>query len=77
MNQTQSKSIKATVEQLVQTWVAAQLADDAGALEQMVTDDFTVIGPRGFILGKRYPEKGGAQTVVKYQSIRPLARAPF
>jgi hypothetical protein len=26
----------------------------------------------GFILGKRYPEKGGAQTLVKYQSIKPL-----
>lgn len=31
----------------------------------------------GFVLGKRYPEKGGAQTLVKYQSIKPLSRAPF
>ncbi|WP_243374512.1 hypothetical protein [Microvirga solisilvae] len=26
----------------------------------------------GFVLGKRYPEKGGAHTLVKYQSIKPL-----
>ncbi|MGO4388234.1 hypothetical protein AB4Y85_11910 [Microvirga sp. 2YAF29] len=31
----------------------------------------------GFLIGKRYHERNGAQTLVKYQSIRPLARAPF
>lgn len=31
----------------------------------------------GFLLGKRYEETGGVQTVVKYQSIKPLGRAPF
>jgi hypothetical protein len=31
----------------------------------------------GFILAKRYEEKGGRQTLVKYQSIKPLGRAPF
>jgi uncharacterized protein (TIGR02246 family) len=69
MNQIQSKSIKATVEQLVQTWVAAQLADDAGALEQMVTDDFTVIGPRGFILGKREWLAGYKSGDLKFESL--------
>lgn len=29
----------------------------------------------GFILGKRYDEKGGRQTTVLYQSIRPLTRS--
>ncbi|WP_262032133.1 hypothetical protein [Microvirga sp. Mcv34] len=28
----------------------------------------------GFVLAKRYEEKGGAQTTVKYQSIKPLRR---
>lgn len=28
----------------------------------------------GFVLGKRYDERGGTQTTVKYQSIRPLGR---
>jgi hypothetical protein len=28
----------------------------------------------GFVLGKRYEERGGAQTTVKYQSIKPLGR---
>jgi len=31
----------------------------------------------GFVLAKRYPEKGGKHTLVQYQSIRPLGRAPF
>jgi hypothetical protein len=29
----------------------------------------------GFILAKRYDEKGGAQTTMKYQSIKPLGKA--
>jgi hypothetical protein len=29
----------------------------------------------GFVLGKRYDEKGGRQTTMLYQSIRPLARS--
>jgi hypothetical protein len=28
----------------------------------------------GFVLAKRYEEKGGTQTTIKYQSIRPLGR---
>jgi hypothetical protein len=28
----------------------------------------------GFVLGKRYDDQGGRQTVVRYQSIRPLGR---
>jgi hypothetical protein len=28
----------------------------------------------GFVLAKRYEERGGAQTTVKYQSIRPLGK---
>jgi hypothetical protein len=31
----------------------------------------------GFLIGKRYHERGGAQTLVKYQSIRSLGRTPF
>ncbi|MBB4041011.1 hypothetical protein GGR34_002674 [Microvirga flocculans] len=29
----------------------------------------------GFVLAKRYEERGGSQTVVKYQSIKPLGKA--
>jgi hypothetical protein len=28
----------------------------------------------GFVLAKRYEEKGGTQTTIKYQSIKPLGR---
>jgi hypothetical protein len=28
----------------------------------------------GFVLGKRYEEKGGVQTTIKYQTIKPLGR---
>ena len=28
----------------------------------------------GFVLGKRYEEKGGVQTTIKYQPIKPLSR---
>lgn len=31
----------------------------------------------GFLIGKRYHERNGAQTLVKYQSIKSLARTPF
>ncbi len=31
----------------------------------------------GFLIGKRYHEKNGAHTLVKYQSIKPLGRTPF
>ncbi len=31
----------------------------------------------GFVLAKRYPEKGGRHTLMQYQSIKPLERAPF
>ncbi|SCZ02103.1 hypothetical protein SAMN02927923_03456 [Microvirga guangxiensis] len=31
----------------------------------------------GFVLAKRYPERGGRHTLVQYQSIKPLGRGPF
>jgi hypothetical protein len=31
----------------------------------------------GFLIGKRYHEKNGARTLVKYQGIKPLGRTPF
>jgi uncharacterized protein (TIGR02246 family) len=59
----------ATVEQLVSKWAAAQLAGDAGTLEQMITDDFTVIGPRGFILGKQEWLAGFITGDLKFESL--------
>ena len=37
---------------LGQRWVAAELDADVPALEQMVTDDFRLVGPFGFVLDK-------------------------
>ena len=71
MSQTQSTPVVsiATVEQLVSKWGAAQLAGDAGTLEQMTIDDFTVIGPRGFILGKQEWLAGFKTGDLKFESL--------
>lgn len=33
-------------------WVDAELRGDTGALADMATDDFTLVGPFGFVIGK-------------------------
>jgi ketosteroid isomerase-like protein len=40
------------VRQLGRHWVDAELHGDADALNAMTTDDFTLVGPLGFVLDK-------------------------
>ena len=41
------------VRQLGERWTHAEIAGDTAALAAMVTDDFRLIGPFGFILGRQ------------------------
>ena len=36
-----------------QQWAAAEAAGDAGALADLVTDDFRLVGPVGFVLDRQ------------------------
>jgi ketosteroid isomerase-like protein len=40
------------INELGARWVAAEIAGDTGALETIVTDDFRLVGPFGFVLDK-------------------------
>jgi uncharacterized protein (TIGR02246 family) len=40
------------VAQLVQQWAQAELNGDPDALGGLLTDDFTAVGPRGFVLNR-------------------------
>ncbi|MBO0880558.1 MAG: nuclear transport factor 2 family protein, partial [Mycobacterium sp.] len=46
MNQTQ-------IPELVSRWAEAERNSDARALDALMTDDCTVIGPRGFVLDRQ------------------------
>jgi ketosteroid isomerase-like protein len=37
---------------LLHDWSTAEAANDATALEPLLTDDFTAVGPRGFVLDR-------------------------
>jgi hypothetical protein len=52
--------------------VRNRFLDVAGKVTSEHTDLYST--ELGFILAKRYEERGGAQTTVKYQSIRPLGK---
>jgi len=41
------------VHELGQRWAAAEQAADADALDALATDDFTLVGPLGFVLDKQ------------------------
>ena len=40
------------VRELDQRWVAAEVAGDAAAFDALTVDDFTMVGPAGFVLDK-------------------------
>src|SRR3954452_22069612 len=40
------------IHELGDRWVAAEIAADTDTLEQLVTDDFRLVGPFGFVLDK-------------------------
>jgi ketosteroid isomerase-like protein len=68
--QTETRTIEATLDR----WIAAEIAGDTGALEQLLTDDYIGIGPLGFMLTKadwlqRY-ESGALKTVEMRQEER-------
>ena len=41
------------VDGLIQNWAAAERSGDAIAISQLTTDDFTAVGPKGFVLDKQ------------------------
>ena len=47
------QSTQHTLEQLGQAWSAAESASDADTLDRLLTDDFTCVGPLGFVLDKQ------------------------
>src|SRR4051794_3082057 len=46
------RNAEADVRVLSQAWVEAELSGDAAALEGLTTEDFTVVGPVGFVLNR-------------------------
>ncbi|GAA1662861.1 nuclear transport factor 2 family protein [Fodinicola feengrottensis] len=40
------------IEEFLTTWAAAECAGDTTAIGQLLTDDFTAVGPLGFTLSK-------------------------
>jgi|SRR5882724_3678411 len=46
---------------LLEDWAAAEAGNDTTALEPLLTEDFTAVGPRGFVLDRR-------QWLERYQS---------
>ncbi|MQY10448.1 hypothetical protein SRB5_05560 [Streptomyces sp. RB5] len=40
------------ITEFARRWAAAELAGDVGALEELLTEDFRAVGPRGFVLDK-------------------------
>jgi ketosteroid isomerase-like protein len=46
-------SVEKQINELVERWASAVLATDAGTLDALATDDFTIVGPLGFVLDKQ------------------------
>jgi uncharacterized protein (TIGR02246 family) len=54
---------------LLEDWAAAEAGNDPTALEPLLTEDFTAVGPKGFVLDRR-------QWLERYQS-QALRNAAF
>jgi uncharacterized protein (TIGR02246 family) len=60
-------NVPAEIVALLEDWTAAEAANDAEALDRLLTDDFTAVGPRGFVLDRsqwldRYRTQGLSNT---------------
>ena len=42
-----------TIQELEALWAQAEIAGDVSTLDKLATDDFTLVGPFGFVLDKR------------------------
>jgi ketosteroid isomerase-like protein len=68
-------TVETNVRELSQAWVEAEVKGDAAALEALTVDDFTVVGPVGFVLDRqqwlsRYREGTFATSELTYADAR-------
>jgi ketosteroid isomerase-like protein len=58
-----------SIQELNGTWVTAQQAGDAATLDAMLADDFTLVGPLGFVLDKKQWLAGYEQKALVIRSM--------
>src|SRR6266487_4636921 len=49
----ETKEVEQQVRELAQRWADAERHADAGALDELLVDDFRAVGPLGFVLTKQ------------------------
>lgn len=57
------------IDELNRAWVAAQRAGDGQALADLLADDFTLVGPLGFVLDKKQWPAGYASGALVIRSM--------